>query len=190
MNQWMEIGWNFFSAIFQQWHNVLALVLLVCIFVLKQHYRAEAFNVLYVLNLLLPWVVVVDFLLLSISLSSAWYGKSTYELYAFYENPIYGWRLHYVFSFVMMIASFLFFIRAIRTNRLAIFFIILVRNTNWIFYRLAEIFGDYLPSSWSVEYDQWIESMICHLLVFMLLIGTYWWHFKRNQLPCPSIFKR
>lgn len=191
MSSWdsIYVTWNTFSSFFQFHYLLLTLILLSCTFLLTKRFKAEAYNWMYLLNMLIPWVVLVDCTFFISELFLSWYGQNSYELYAFTDTGI-GVNAIYILFVISTVATFMHFFKGIRTNRLAIALILLLRNAGWLWIKAQEYYGDLLPSSWSNIPEPFFQQLI-HWLLFAGILGlTYWWLFKRNKLPCPSIFKR
>ncbi len=169
-----------------------AVILLLALAVIKNKFSHEAKNWLYVLNTLMGYVSLLGLFYWILELIVAWYDQNSYDVYTFIQggygltnNPV----LLYTF---LLLPSFLGLFFLSKKIRLRIWFVIvflIVFNAGAVWIWLLKFNRDYLPSSWSVIYDEsfW-EKLSKWVLLPVVLISTYWILNKRKKLPHPSLF--
>lgn len=166
-----------------------AVLLLITLVIIKNKFTPEAKNCLYVFNTIMGYMSVVNLFFLAGELFIAWYGESSYELYAFSErifvNPVNIYTL-----ILLQHLLGLFFLS--KKFRLRIWFVItflIVLNAGTIYSWLLQFDKDYLPSNWSVYYSEtFLQKLFKWTLMPLVLFFTYWLLHKRNKLPHPSLF--
>lgn len=166
-----------------------ALLLLIAFFIIKNKFTPEAKNCLYVLNTLMGYVSVVNLFFLAGELFIAWYGGSSYELYAFSER-ISGSPVNiYTLILLQQLLGLFFLSKKFRLRTWFVITFLIVLNAGTIYSLVLQFHKDYLPSSWSVYYSEtFIQKLSKWVLMPLVLFFTYWFLHKRNKLPHPSLF--
>ena len=186
----VEIYLNNLTGLFFKIYLVAVIILLVSSLVLKNEYKKETFNFLYVFNTLVAWVYLIYVIKFCGKLFTAWYGQNQYEQYIFFEKGFfYSYGVNTLIILLSILTGILFFIRKLRINRLYTVFFLILMNFEKIIIILTSIFRDYLPSSWSVYYGETGSKKITTWVICLLvLLFIYWIEHKRKKLPFPSLF--
>jgi len=194
MYYYLEYYPYFLSGFYLSIYSFTAILLIATTF-LKGKYKSESYNLLYVFNTIAAWASIVILLCFIGELFVAWYENNPYEWYAFQSGGPHGTLLSLQWVFIKMHLPFLvglfFFLRRLRINRLFTILLIILLNSEVILrllYRFFSLNKDYLPSSWSVNEESFIEKAIKWLLIIIFLILTYVIANKKNKLPYPSVF--
>lgn len=181
--------WNIIGT-FIICHNILMIILLLLLIIKNQNVRNESKNWIYALNTILPVFSLIYFLSLAKELFTAWYGQNPYEWYAF-SNQVawYGIAFFLINLFLSLAMAMLFFIKKFRLNFIFIIIYLIIQNTGLIENLFVNMSRDYLPSSWSTYYEKpFLDIALKWSLPFITIPLTYFFLYKRNKLPYPSIF--
>ena len=186
----VEIYLNNLTGLFFKIYLIAVIILLVSSWVLKNEYKKETFNFLYVFNTLVAWVYLIYLNNFCGKLFTAWYGQNQYESYIFFEKEFfYSYGVNTLIILLSILTGILFFIRKLRINRLYTVFFLILTNFEKIIIILTSIFRDYLPSSWSVYFGETGSKKITTWVICLLvLFFIYWIAHKRKKLPYPSLF--
>jgi hypothetical protein len=182
----------FFSSFYLGVYVFAAIILLIGTMFLKNEFKTESYNLLYVFNTLVAWCSPLGLGFYLIELFLAWYGQNPYEWYAFYTgspstNVSWPWLL--IKICLPLFLGLLFFFRRLRVNRLYTLCFLILLNTGLIEQLIYRFTRDYLPSSWSAYYyEPYSEKIIKYSAIFFFLTIIYFIAKKKNKLPYPSLF--
>lgn len=178
----------FFSNFYLSVYVFAAITLLIGASFLKDKFKTEAYNLLYVFNTLAAWCSLSILIYFAGDLFMAWYGKNSNELYYFKpEATTYWTALYYLKMYSPPLVGLLLFFRKLRISRVYTLFFLFFLSAG-IMGKLVDSFGDYLPSSWSAYQESSMEKFIKYATVFLLLGVIYFIAKKRNKLPHSSVF--
>lgn len=154
--------------------------------------KTEAFNILFVLNSILPFVCLLFIFNYLGEMFIAWYGQNSYEWYAFKEG---GQKWYSGESLIILVSFFLsyvfglfFFKRKIRINKFATLFYLVVSHLAFFYHYIPGMFRDYLPSEWEIAdgFNLW-EEILNYVIIICLIVFVYWFYHKKGKLPYPSL---
>jgi hypothetical protein len=185
-----EYCFYFFPSFYFEFYVFAAIILLCGTIFLKDKYKTESYNLLYVFNTLTAWCVLLYLGLGKMDLLTAWYGQEPSEWYAFpteRSSPYIGFVWVVMNITVQLFFGLLLFFRKLRISRLYTLFFLLLLNIG-IIEILIFYSKDYLPSSWSVHPTPITEIIIKYAMMFCFLSLIYFIAKKKNKLPYPSLF--
>jgi hypothetical protein len=194
-----EIAFNLMriAGLYLNTYSILILVLIIVYLFVKQSWKNECINWIYVCNSIVPWVTFVNLLSLAAELFIAWYGQNTYEYFVFSQDKVnafspYGWSYWLMLCLNFLIPLLLWFKRLRKSIVFTIFMILILNAGRWyerLVIWITSYYRDYLPSSWSTYTERnYLLDFLLGLLYFFLLSGTVYWFFhKRKKLPFPSV---
>ncbi|HAO47064.1 MAG TPA: hypothetical protein PLZ45_10295 [Ferruginibacter sp.] len=169
-------------------YTFAVIILFVLFLFLRNRWRNETYNFLYVQNTLLAWINLLTILSNLTELFIAWYGQNTYEWYAFRSGETFSFTRYYTHMALTLLPGLLFFFRRFRTSWLLTIVFVLLQNAGAIG-RLFSYNADYLPSSWSYYPVELIKAHVINSVIITgLLVFLYWWANQRRKLPYPSLF--
>lgn len=189
MNDVIEHYINVVTNFYFGFYVFAATALLIGTLFLKDKFKTESYNLLYIFNTGAAWGSFFILIYSAIDLFIAWYGQNPYEWYYFKDDAgVYSIKWFYFrLYFPLLIGMFLFF-RRLRIHRLFTIIFLLVSNIGLI-EKIMYTFKDYRPTSWSTYYYEPIsEKIIKYSVVFLFLVMIYIIAKKRNKLPHPSVF--
>jgi len=190
--------WSAFSNAYLSIYPFAAIVFILFYWFLKNKWKYEMINCLYVFNTIVPFIILINLVFLLAELFFAWYGQNSYEWFAFKEgrgniNSPYGWSFWLLLAGNLLLPQLLW-LKKLRKSIIMTFVIIFFSSFVTWFERLVIYLTstnrDYLPSSWSTYYDgrswflQFILKLGCFLIASSLL---YWFFHKRKKLPFQSV---
>ena len=179
----------FFSSYYLGVYVLAAIVLLIGSTFLKNKYRTESYNILYVFNTLAAWCSFFILLYLSIDLFKVWYNQNQYEWYQFKVNgQPYSMKWFYFKMYFPSLLGLLLFFKKFKISRLFTLLFLFSLNIGLI-EKLMYALRDYQPSAWSTSYDEpYVRKIICYLIALISIVIIYIIAKKRNKLPYPSVF--
>lgn len=184
------------AGLYLNTYSILILVLIIVYLFVKQSWKNECINWIYVCNSIVPWAAFVQLLTYFGELFIAWYGQNPYELYVFSQDRVnafspYGWSYWLMLCLHYLLPLFLWFKR-VRKSIVFTIIMILILNAGFWYERLViwitSSYRDYLPSSWSTYTESnYLPDFLLGLVYFFLLsFAVYWFFHKRKKLPFPS----
>jgi hypothetical protein len=185
----LTLYFYFFSNFYLSIYVFAAILLLIGASFLKNKFKTESYNLLYVFNTLVAWCSLFILIYFAVDLFVAWYGQNSYQWYYFRpETAAYSMKWFYFKMYFPPLIGLFLFIRKLRINRLYTLFFLFFFNI-WLIEKLVNSFRDYVPSSWSTYYQElYSEKFIKYVIAFLLLTVIYFIAKKRNKLPNPSVF--
>jgi len=174
---------NFLFASFHDGYICYAIICLVFRIIPVVKLRQEFTNIQSSVNLAFAIGMLIEIifwaqLLLSVNDSRVLFTNA-------FSSP-YG--LFWVEARLISLIGLLFFIRKLRQSWVLTLFILLLLNFNFLFNVLMRLYRDYLPSSWSVSYeDIWYHNIFRIMLFTLIAFLIYLILNKRKKLPYPSL---
>jgi hypothetical protein len=176
-----------------------AIICILFYWFLKNEWKHEMVNWLYVFNTILPLITLINLVFFLAELFIAWYGQNPYEWYAFKENRAnvfrpYGWSYWLLLLSNMLLPQLLWF-KKLRKSTIITFVVVFFSSFGIWFERLViyitSAYRDYLPSSWSTypEHVNLFFTFFIKPVCFIIISATvYLVFYKRNKLPYTSVF--
>lgn len=193
----LESYWYLFAGTFTNCYSI-AIFLLTILYLIKNNWRGEIINWVYVFNTVMVWTGLINLLLLAKELFVAWHGQNPYEWYTFKENETdifrpYTWGYWLMLCFGYLLPQ-LCWIRKLRMNLLFTFLISIITGIGIWYERIVifitSMYRDYLPSSWSTykvgSWEAFIKLLAGCICVLGVTTATYWLSNKRKKLPYKS----
>lgn len=190
--------WSTFSNAYLNNYPVTAIVCILFYCFLKNKWKHEMINWLYVFNTIVPILTLINLLFFLGELFMAWYGQNQYEWFAFKENPgaiwsPYGWSYWLLLVSSTLLPQLMWF-RKLRKSIVMTFFTAFVLSFGSWFERLVilitSLYRDYLPSSWLTYYNGefWFLQFALRFGCFAIASSMVYWLFhKRKKLPFQSV---
>jgi hypothetical protein len=184
----IDIYWSLLLKIFLSKYTFIALTLIAFTFIHFKKYKEEAFNWLYILNTILPWVYLLVIIQYFKYFFWAWYGQNPYEWYAFKDDNNYGLDRYIIIFTLTIAANCIFFIKKTRINRLITAMVLIVDNAGFLLTIIQDRFRDYHPSVWFTNRTETIsEGTVLWFFFLAVILLLYWFFWKRKKLPYPSL---
>lgn len=176
-----------------------ALASILFYLVLKNKWKQEMINWLYIFNTVLPLLSLLNLLFFIIELFNSWYGQNPYEWYAFKENRAniyspYGWSYWLKLATIILLPQLLW-VKKWRKSVIITLLILFFTSFAFWFERLViyitSAYRDFLPSSWSTYYESesifltFFVKPVCFIIISAIV---YFVFYKRNKLPNTSVF--
>jgi hypothetical protein len=202
MGEKMIFFYNYWFPFSNAYLSIYPLAAIICIlfyWFLKNEWKHEMVNWLYVFNTILPLLTLINLVFFLAELFIAWYGQNPYEWYAFKENRAnvfrpYGWSYWLLLLSNMLLPQLLWF-KKLRKSTIITFVVVFFSSFGIWFERLViyltSMYRDYLPSSWSAYYDReglflsFFVKSVCFIIITAIV---YFVFHKRNKLPYTSVF--
>jgi hypothetical protein len=190
MNYSLEYYFYFFSSFYLTVYVFAAIIFLSGTTFLKEKYKTESYNLLYVFNTLAAWCVPLGLGFYFIELFVAWYGQNPYEWYAFEtgDTSQVSWWWWIIKTAVPLFFGLLLFFRKLRINRAYTLFFLLLLNIGFIERLIYYFSKDYLPLSWAVYPTSISGGVTKYAMMLCFLLLIYFIAKKKNKLPYPSVF--
>jgi hypothetical protein len=191
--------WSNFLNGYLNVYPIAALACIIFYWLLKNKWKQEMINWLYVFNTAMPLFTLLNLIFFLVELYKSWYGQNSYEWYAFEENRTnyfrpYGWSYWLQLAIVIFLPQLLWFKKwrkSIIMTLLIMFFTSLGIWFERLIIYITSAYRDFLPSSWSTYYDSkslflaFVVSCISFIIISAMI---YFVFYKRNKLPYSSAF--